>query len=319
MAILKIILVTFVTLNIFLVSRTDAHRMKHNESLLQNEALSQEPCENGQRYVDKGLCIDDGYRTDRPPTNGIVPIATRVDKMDILEIKEKDKTIEIQFRISRIWQDGRMTMHKTLHEDGPPQAWFIYYDKILLPIWFPKGIKGENVRRMKELYDPYIYTWISRGENSPFPNATYVKWYNEVQLSLFCDFTFTYFPLDTQSCQFVETNEYGRQLQLLLFPDNENELLTISEKDGFKVEISFVQGDDWGSNNLSYCGFNLTLKRIYSSYVFQYYLPVSAIVFLSQISFIIPPSSIPGRIGFLATLFLTLMNICINYMVSTMN
>ena len=136
MAISKIILVTFVTLNIFLVSRTDAHHMKHNESLWQNEASSQEPCENGQHYVDKGLCIDDGYRTDRPPTNGIVPITTMVHKMDILEIKEKDKTIEIQFGISRIWEDGRMIMHKTVHEDGPPQAWFTYYDKILFSYLF---------------------------------------------------------------------------------------------------------------------------------------------------------------------------------------
>ena len=140
--------------------------------------------------------------------------------------------------------------------------------------------------------------------------------YLEIQLSLFCDFHFAAFPMDTQSCKFIVTNENAKELQLLTSSDQENQIFSLFQKDGFEVETSFVQGDNLDNKKLSYFGFILRLKRIYSLYLFQYYLPGAAIVLLSQISFIIPPSSIPGRIGFLATLFLTLMNICINHMVS---
>ena len=216
----------------------------------------------------------------------------------------------------KYWRDQRLKVNPSL-ANRPPNALFFYYDKILLPIWFPDGTKKENLRRMKQSHDPATLIGIGPNDDSRIPNGTYVLAYLEIQLSLFCDFDFTDFPMDTHSCKFVETNENARELQLLPSSKLENNFFPLFQKDGFEVETSFIHGDNFGSKKLSYCGFILRLKRIYALYVFQYYLPGAAIVFLSQISFIIPPSSIPGRIGFLATLFLTLMNICINHMVST--
>lgn len=315
MTFLRIVFVPLVTLNTLLVS-TFAHTTKRNESCWRNEVPTIEPCDFGQHYLDKGLCVDNCYRIGEPPF-GNVPVVTTVSKMEILEVSGKDKVIEIELGIFTHWWDGRMKINP-FWANIPPHSFFAYYDEILPPIWTPVGTKRENVRGEKSLQDPYMYMVIFQDDDPPIPNATCgVGTYNEYQLSLFCDFKFTDFPMDTHSCQFLETNENNRQLQLI--SKNENGSFPLSEKDGFEIEISFVQGDGFGSKNLSYWGFNLRLKRIYSSYVFQYYLPVSAIVLLSQISFIIPPSSIPGRLGFLATLFLTLMNISINQMVCIIN
>ena len=308
--------VPFVTLNTFLVTITYAYNVKFNESFSKNELAKQEPCTHGQHYFDKGLCIDDNYRIDRPPTNEIISIYHKVNEMVILEINEKDKTIEIELGVAKYWRDQRLEVNPSL-ANRPPNALFFYYDKILLPIWFPDGTKKENLRRMKQSHDPATLIGIGPNDDSRIPNGTYVLAYLEIQLSLFCDLDFTDFPMDTHSCKFVETNENARELQLLPSSKLENNFFPLFQKDGFEVETSFIHGDNFGSKKLSYCGFILRLKRIYGLYVFQYYLPGAAIVFLSQISFIIPPSSIPGRIGFLATLFLTLMNICINHMVST--
>ena len=62
-------------------------------------------------------------------------------------------------------------------------------------------------------------------------------------------------------------------------------------------------------------GFNITLKRKISAYLYTYYLPCLAIVVVSQVSFILPLSSIPGRIGLVVTQFLTLTQIFISQMV----
>ena len=309
------VVILFVTCSIFLVSITYAYSIKFNESISKNELLKQEPCKNGQHYLDKGLCIDGNYKIERPPINGIIPVYSVVNEMVILEINEKDKTIEIEFGVSRFWRDERFKVNQKL-ANRPPYAFFVYYDKILPPMWFPEGTKFKNKRRMKQSHDPATFIGINPPHDPRIPNGTYVWAYHEFQLSLFCDFHFTEFPMDTHSCTFVETNENARDLQLLPGLEQENHFFPLFQKDGFEVETSFVHRDNFGNSNLSYCGFILRLKRIYSLYVFQYYLPGAAIVFLSHVSFIIPPSSIPGRIGFLATLFLTLMNICINHMVS---
>ena len=311
----KFVLVPFVTFIIFSVTITYAYNVKINESVSKKELPKQESCTNGQHHFDKGLCIDDNYKIDRPPKNDIIPIYYILNEMVILEINEKDKTIEMELGVTKYWRDQRLKVNPSL-ANRPPDALFVYYDKILLPIWIPDGTKKENVRRMKQSHYPATLIGIRQNDDSRVPNGTYVWAYLEIQLSLFCDFDFTDFPMDAHSCRFVETNENARELQLLPSSKLENNLFPLFQKDGFEVETSFVQGDNSDSKKLSYCGFILRLKRIYSLYVFQYYLPGAAIVFLSHISFIIPPSSIPGRIGFLATLFLTLMNICINHMVS---
>ena len=169
---------------------------------------------------------------------------------------------------------------------------------------------------MTQSHEPATLIVLGPSDSISTPNSTVVSVYHELQISLFCDFKFREFPMDTQSCQFLGTNEHDRELQLLPPSENKTNKFPVMETDGFEINTLFLYGNDFGSEKLSYCGFNLTMRRILQPYLFQYYLPGAAIVCISQISFIIPPSSIPGRIGLLATLFLTLMNIFINHMVS---
>ena len=69
-------------------------------------------------------------------------------------------------------------------------------------------------------------------------------------------------------------------------------------------------------NSTGEFGFDIKLQRFIQPYVFQYYFPCAAIVIISQISFTIPVSAIPGRVGIIVTQFLTLTNIFIYQMVS---
>ena len=58
---------------------------------------------------------------------------------------------------------------------------------------------------------------------------------------------------------------------------------------------------------------------MFQPFLYMYYLPCMAIVLVSQISFIIPLSSIPGRVALVVTQFLTLTNIFIHQTVGYMS
>ncbi len=68
-------------------------------------------------------------------------------------------------------------------------------------------------------------------------------------------------------------------------------------------------------NMTAYVGFKVALQRRSMPYIMQYYLPAIAIVILSQMSFLISPQQLPGRVALLVTLFLVLTNIFINQQV----
>merc|ERR1719367_2383001 len=65
-------------------------------------------------------------------------------------------------------------------------------------------------------------------------------------------------------------------------------------------------------NNQTEFGFTIKMKRRLQQFILECYIPAITIVIVAQISFIISFESIPGRVGLLITLFLTLTNICIH-------
>jgi hypothetical protein len=67
--------------------------------------------------------------------------------------------------------------------------------------------------------------------------------------------------------------------------------------------------NEYGEPVRKFIGFEVELKRRMNPFVMKYYLPSAGIVFVSQISFLISPSQLPGRVALLVTLFLVLTNI----------
>ena len=284
-------------------------------------------CETGQKLLHKwsNFCKDNDYdEEDLPPNQEATSIYYKTTEMDILEINEKGKTIEIEMGLGRGWQDERIELHSLFDEPHLVE----FYNK-RLPLWFPTE-KKRHARNMEQELETKIIGQI-------ISDRTWVLTYSEIYLDLHCDFKFAKFPMDTQSCKFILINSgefqllplandtFGKLRKVLIRElghhslDEQKDAFPPFVKDGFEITTLFVHGNDLGDKNLSYWGFNMTMRRITSNYVYQYYVPAAAIVCVSQISFIIPHYSIPGRIGLLATLFLTLMNIFISHMVSMIN
>ena len=175
----------------------------------------------------------------------------------------------------------------------------------------------------RSLYHPYWYEMVGIQECPTLrecdtkPDASAMFAYKGWRATLFCDFEFSSIPLDTQVYHFVQS--VGPEGVCLLLPPKLPHKWN-HKTNGYQVSVkqigtSITTNIDF-KNGTCKCGFDVTLSRMIQPYLFQYYFPSITIVVVSQISFIIPLSAIPGRIGLIVTQFLTLTNIFIHQMVT---
>ena len=163
------------------------------------------------------------------------------------------------------------------------------------------------------LSDPSKFTELRFFRDGNISNsATVLNYTIELRSTVYCDFDFKAFPFDTQKCEYsfyAFGLEAGKR-QMLFYDSLDPSLHTNKtyNSDGFLVTIEF-----W--NNLNTFGFDIKLDRIVFPYLLQYYLPCFFIVMVSFISFIVPMSCIPGRVGLMVTQFLTLTNIFMHQIV----
>ena len=82
------------------------------------------------------------------------------------------------------------------------------------------------------------------------------------------------------------------------------------ELSGFTLSNSIFPTEckDTGEKEFKYSRFGVEIKlaRRLEKYVLESYVPCTLIVLASILSFIVPLSAIPGRVGLVVTLFLTL-------------
>ncbi len=144
------------------------------------------------------------------------------------------------------------------------------------------------------------------------------------RVTISCPMNFDRFPMDRQSCKFLVTTSSEK------FPNIQmRSSYTWVSQNGSSMtdtavyipKIEELELTEQGKremakyNTTSVVGFTITLKRRSMPYFLQYYLPAIAIVILSQMSFLISPQQLPGRVALLVTLFLVLTNIFINQQV----
>ena len=303
------------------VTRNNNEERIGNEhgNILSAECLT---CGINETFLYDGVCKHAGYRAKDAPSRSGIQIYFHVVSMKVVEIKQKDKNIEINMKYYNIWADHRIrinpscTIDRTRHgAKGISVKGFDKKNSEPLDIWYPDGIKIPNLSKTSN--GPFTTLSFAIGESDLWPvtdsNETRIIREREMHISLFCHFDLAMFPLDSQHCDLIESNENNRDLMVLFSPKPNKPYDLTYITDGFNLSFTRIEGYN-GKNN-SFVGCRIKMQRIISPYVFQYYLPCAAIVFVSHISFIIPPSSVPGRIGLLATLFLTLTNLFINHMV----
>lgn len=267
------------------------------------------------------VCLMPYYRSNESPfqqqhRNTLVNV--ELHEVAVLGINEKKNKLTVKISQYLQWLEPRIKANFSKVDTGSIKL----SPENLDQIWQPHvDLYALNLLEWESLYAPNIFKHIvvfnGHGDNPD--NFTKLSAWKDWKATIYCKFDFSSFPFDSHVCGFLQIADGYSTTRLLYF---EQETMNMDhDSSGFNILISHVglfanksvPGPPKGSDHI---GFNITLKRIVSPYIYKYYLPCAAIVVVSQISFIIPISCIPGRVALVVTQFLTLTNIFIYQMVS---
>ena len=279
------------------------------------------PFQSNNQFLQRKQCLMPNYLSSDPPK--VVQNQTLVDmhfsKIHVSEVDERKNEATLVIFQYMEWQDARIISNFSTMSTN----WTKLAPNNVEKIWHPNsGLYTFNLQDWKSLYDPHWYEMVGL-QNCPelrdcesMPNAAFLFAYKHWKATISCEFDFSSFPIDTQSCEFVQSLPPDEMcfLDKPKTPDRWNH-----KANGYEITViltgSLIEYNNTLQNGTRRCGFNVTLDRILQPYLLQYYFPSMAIVIVSQISFIIPLSAIPGRVALIVTQFLTLTNIFIHQMV----
>ena len=255
----------------------------------------------------RGACISPEYDMNQSPNPEDVTIVYfSFGNPKILKVDETEKTFTVEFKQSFFWEDARI---KTSLRPGK-QYPRLFPDLDTLPsIWKPMfAFTIERMKSSESVFDPFLFSELIFIPQST--NTTFLHLITGGRVNVYCDYEFQNFPFDTQRCKYRLTSRNPTHVQGVLYNlTSTHNIPKQNESVGFSVMIQF-------RNDSTELGFDVELKRLIQSYVGQYYFPAFAIVAVSFVSFIVPLSSIPGRVALVVTQFLTLTNIFIHQIVS---
>ena len=252
----------------------------------------------------------------------------------ILDIDEEVGTIKIRLQDAVFqWEDPRVKINinqinetKLIQPPGfLPDPYFI----LIVPLenkcnslidengrfelWTPEKIEVEGAvsSKVEHSRNPWgIHEFGIRFSDPINKTNPLIKVKINFVVTVECKFTYTNYPIDTQTCglKFV-SDKLNRLNPVLVDPRGKcNKSNKVYEQNGFHVSSLCKNG--------SYAGIEFFLKRDITTSLLQHYLPSATIVFVSQTSFVIPLSALPGRISLVVTLYLALINLFISEQVN---
>ena len=281
-----------------------------------------------QLYV-KHVCLTEDYSifNDFNETNHPHVLLSFQNKkqLKVVDRDDKKKELTLEFFAIILWQDERIKSFFPPHKD------FIALPPLnreaglhsLPPVWTPVlNIVIESKRELKYLHNPIVsriklkraelinrlYKNISFSGDFPIVESA-IKW----SATVFCNFDFSKFPFDQNTCPFVfKFLDIDVLLDLSYWG-----LVRMKDTDGFKIEAKHSRTTKWNGYGWYFTDvmLDINIQRQAPKYVYQYYIQCITIVIASSFSFIIPLSAIPGRVALIVTQFLTLTNIFMNHMV----
>ena len=293
-----------------------------------NEPSIQE-CARG-KSLSSSVCLPAGYNLGEVPTIPSI-IHTIFEINNIREIDDKKMTVTFEYYQQLSWIDERILLNLSAEESklgGVPLT-----SNQLQHIWTP-GLWIQSLFdfKLRSVFEPSIGLFIhekTRCELTGCSNTsdtddvdlvnnnktvTVVTFNFEARATVFCNFNYFRYPMDTQTCDFVMSSAYPFP-DIVIFKLESSEFGTTfnnSNTDDFILDITFKDI----LNGFSGISCVLRLERCLLPYIMKYYLPCIAMVIVSFISFLLSLNSIPARVALLVTLFLTLTNILIAQQVS---
>ena len=264
-------------------------------------------CENGT-LLSTTVCIPEGYLIGEVPDKPTV-VETKIEINNIREVNNKKMRLTLDFYQELKWIDNRI---KTALA---PNSFSVLNNNLINKIWKPdlwiKNLCDFNLHSVLEptggllITNKVICESDECGETER-KGDTIVAYNMEAEATIYCNFEFLQYPMDTQYCDFEMDGSYPYPniIELLFKAGQFGITNKNSNVDDFAIQINF-------KNNQTGMHSKIHLKRYILPFVIKYYLPSIAIITVSLISFLISVYSIPARVALLVTQFLTLTNILI--------
>lgn len=245
-------------------------------------------------------------------------------KNQIINIDEEDNSIQLFIKGYGIWEDDRIKTNFSSTDINNGRLTLPWESITKHLIWVPFAFT-RDLLKLNSLFDgggvDSLVTSLELLTHNPFhENVTLVRAIMQAKYTIACRFYYENYPFDTQVFQYRLMTEPSQRLRLLLH-DSANQFHNTQiklEHLGFDITTTYKEMETNNTNDevpVTEVGFDMTFKRIYRPFVYQYYIPCIAICMVSSLNFLVPTSSIPGRISLLLTNFLTLTLIYINQMV----
>ena len=267
-------------------------------------------CKNGM-LLSSSVCISEGYIKGEAPIKP-TEVNTKIEINNIREVNDKGMRVTLDFYQELRWKDNRL---KTTLS---PNASLVLSNNLINSIWKPDlWIKNLFDFKLRWILEPTAgliiadETFDGHIENKSERN-TWVYYNMDAQATIYCNFNFMKYPMDTQYCEFImdaaypESDIVNLAFKLGVFGVTNKNL----NLDDFKISVNF-------KNETGQTGINITIKleRCVLAFIIRYYLPCVAIIIVSLVNFLISEDSIPARTVLLVTQFLTLVNILIAHQV----
>ena len=290
-------------------------------------------CKNGTE-ITAFICLLPGYEKGVSPklsdeTSVQVKVQLYVNHIREINVIDRYMSFDITLRLE--WVDNRVAKKFTKEnvELKVNKYWYIDWPiESLKKIWLP----DLNILNMKQ-FETFklipsatslriVYDHYSKPAMEYAKNNTRMLYFMDATVTVYClNFEFTNFPFEENNCTFLLFSYNPADFILGEWYFNPGLGKVVN---GYRINnvtwISKVPVDvnpewSWAGTGKA-IGFNLCMKRKLIPFLLQYYIPSMAIVILTQISFIIPISAIPGRVALLVTEFLTMTNLFIHQQVN---
>ena len=266
----------------------------------------------GGTFLSNSVCLPKGYNRGQVPK--IPTIINMIFEINnIREIDNKKMTVAFEFYLELTLTDNRILTNFSKEEiqmSGAPLS-----SNRLPYIWTPDlWIQNLVDFKPRSVMGPSIGLSVLRIESCTRPNCaldekkfdTAILFNFEARATVFCNFKFFSYPMDTQTCDFVMSSAYPfpNVIEFKLQETRFGTTFNSSNTDDFVLHTTF----NAILNRYSGISCVLKMERCLLPYIMKYYLPCIAMVIVSLISFLLALNTVPARVVLLVTLFLTLTN-----------